>query len=208
MSGKFIAAAVVAALAGPSFASDAPTQRFGVIDPLADQGPEQHRAIDLAVGNGSITTVKTWTGHFSVKGKNYLYRLVGKSPDKGTSIVPVRIVAIKLTVPDGPRGVPVVFDAEDIVDHIVGSPLFTPSPTLGNQQFGDAMLRAEFPDADPHWHTLLVPSTGDVIEITAPAGTVTIKRAKSGKYFGFITDSSIINKPIGQYLRATGSPAR
>jgi hypothetical protein len=206
MSGKFIAAAVMAALAGPSFAADVPTQRFAVIDPLAGQGPEQHRALDLAVGSGRVTTVVTWTGRFSIKRKDYRYRFVGTSPDNGTLTVPVLIVAIKLTVPDGPKGVPIVFDASDVVSHIVTSPLFTPSPTLGNQQFGDAMLRAEFPNANPAWHTLLNPTTGDVIDITAPPGTVKIKRAKSGKYYGFITDNSIINNPIARYLHAARSP--
>lgn len=205
-TGKFIAAAVVAILAGPAFASDAPTRQFAVIDPLAGQSPEQRHALDLAVGAGRIATVKTWSRRFSIRGKDYHYRLVGKSPDRGALTIPVDLVAIKLTVPDGPGGRTIVFDASDVVGHIVASPLFTPSPTLGNRQFGDAMLRSEFPNASPDWHTLLNASTGNVIEIIAPPGTVKIRQAKSGKYFGFITDSSIVNKPIGAYLRAVGSP--
>ncbi len=156
MSGKFVAAAVVAVLAGPAFASDAPVHRFAVIDPLAGQSAEQHLALDLAIGQGGIATVKTWRGHFSIRGKDYHYRFVGKSPDHGALTVPVDLVAIKLTAcPTVSGGQTIVFDAGEIMGHIVASPLFAPSPTLGNQQFGDAMLRAEFPDANPDWHTLL-----------------------------------------------------
>ena len=203
---RLFAAAIAIAAATPALAADGAAPHYAVVDPLAGSGPEQHRAHDLAVGKGKITTVKTWSGHFSIKGKDYHYRFVGKSPDHGALTIPVDLVAIKLTVPDGPGGQTIVFEASDVVGHIVTSPLFTPSPTLGNQQFGDAMLRAEFPDANPDWHTLLNPSTGNVIEITAPPGTVKIKQAKSGKYYGFIMDSSIVNKPIGEYLRAVGSP--
>ncbi len=206
MAGRLLAAVAAVVIAVPALASGGASPHFAVVDPLAGSGPEQHRALDLAVGRGRIATVKTWSGHFSIRGKDYHYRFVGKSPDHGALTIPVDLVAIKLTVPDGPGGQTIVFDAGEIMGHVVASPLFTPSPTLGNRQFGDAMLRAEFPDANPAWHTLLSPSTGNVIEITAPAGTVKIKQAKSGKYYGFITDSTIVNKPIGEYLHAMGSP--
>lgn len=199
-----LAAAAALAVASPVLAAP----RFAVIDPLAGAGSALHRALGQAVDGGKIATVPTWTGSFSIKGKRYRFRFVGRPPDSRATRVPVELVAIRLTVPDGPGGRTIVFDASKIVDHIVGSPLFSPSPTYDGAEFGDAMLRAEFPDSDPRWRTILRPVLGGEIDVTAPPGTVKISQAKSGKYFGFIKDSSIVNKPIAAYLKAHGSPDR
>lgn len=150
-----------------------------------------------------LQTVPVWGHHFSIAGKPYKYVLVGAPPSaKTTTAIPALIVPIRLSVPDAGA----VFDATPIVPHILGSPLFAKSPANGNLQFADAMLRAEFPKARPGWHTLLAPSIGPTIEVAAPPGTVEITEAASGNLFGYIRDSSIVNKPIGRFMRENPQP--
>lgn len=199
-----LAAVAALAIASPGLAEP----RFTVVDPLAGGGPGDRRALADALDSGKIETIPTWTGAFPIKDKRYRFRLVGRPPDSSLTRIQVELVAIRLTVPDGPGGKTIVFDATGIMDHIVASPLFSASPTYDGAEFGDAMLRAEFPDSNPGWRTILEPVAGGEIAVAAPPGTVKIKQAKSGKYFGFIKDSSIVNKPIAAYLKAHGSHDR
>lgn len=180
-----------------AFPAAKPMPHTAVIDPL---GPEGRRMIAA----DALDTVPTWTRHFAIQGQDYHWRLVGRPPgSRATTSIPTIVVPIKLTVSGT---MPVVFDATPIVPHILSSPLFAPSLANGNRQFSDAMLRAEFPKAPRSWHTILAPSVGPTLEVTAPQDAVKITQTQSGKPFGTIKDSALVNRAIGDYMHASPMP--
>jgi hypothetical protein len=162
-----------------------------------------------AIDPDKVRTVPTWSRKFTIEDQRYGYRLVGQAPASATTSIPTVIVPIQLTVPDPTHlGPPIVFDATPIVPHIVASPLFSASLSGPDLQFSDAMLRAEFPDAPEGWHTLLAPEIGLTIDVTLPANTVVISRAANGNRFGFILDSTPIDRAISKFLHADPEPGR
>jgi hypothetical protein len=186
-------------------ASELPLSRHAIIDPLKSLTVQQRIDFDKTITARKIDTVPTWHRSFFIKGTQYHYRLVGAAPSAATTSIPVVIIPIRLTVPADTGG-ETVFDAAKIAPHITSSPLFTALPSGGDMQFGDGLLRANFPDAPAEWHTLLAPTIGPTLDITAPLGTVRLKHTKSGNPFGYIVDSSIVNKPISAYLKANPQP--
>jgi len=168
--------------------------RTTVIDPLS---PAERRVFDP----DKLTTVPTWSRPFSIEGQDYHYRIVGSRPRRGGTVaVPTVIVPIRLEVPDQSA----VFDATPIVAHILSSPLFAHGN--GHRQFADAMLHAEFPKAPRGWHTLLDAATGPTLDIVMPAGSVNITQSQSGKLFGFINNSKVVNDAIRDFAHANPAP--
>lgn len=170
---------------------------FAVIDPL---GHVARRSFDA----DKLATLPTWKRRFEIEGHSYSYRIVGAQPDSGTTTwVPTLIVPIRLVVPDQAA----VFDAAPIVAHIVSSPLFSRTLSVGQLQFADGMLRAEFPDAPRGWHTLLAPMAAPALEIVMPKHSVKVYQSQSGKLFGHIRDSHTVNLAIAHYMRKHPDPA-
>lgn len=217
---------MAAALSLPGFAS-ATDAHFNTPIPVEQMGgklnPGYHHPRDLdlatpadwdayraAIASGSLQTLPTWSGSFTISGQDYNYTLVGNAPTGAlTTVIPTVIVPIRLTVSDysvdGKH--PLVLDGTRAIASMLGSPIFQVSPyASGNLQFSDAMLRAEFPDAPARWHTTFSPSVAAPIDIVAPAGTVKVYKAASGKLMGVIVDGSIIdvggNSPISTWLRS------
>ncbi len=128
-------------------------------DLMARSAADQTR-MKAAQQAGTLQTLPYWQGSFSIEGKDYHYTILGGDPTLGgTTTIPAVIVPIRLTISDFSEDgkTPVVLDATPIVKDILNSPIFAKSDYItGNaQQFTDAMLRAEFPQAVANWHTHL-----------------------------------------------------
>jgi len=173
-------------------------------DLMARHTPEERNRILAAERAGTLTTLPHWQGSFSIHDKEYHYTIVGGDPAHAEpTTIPTVIVPIRLTVSDySEDGVnPLVLDATPIVRDILHSPIFEKSNYItGYQQFTDGMLRAEFPQAPPTWHTVLSPSVYSTVDVTAPPGAVHVFRAKSGKLLADIRDDSLIDDPIFQMI--------
>lgn len=170
-------------------------------DLLSQLTPQERQSILAASNSGTLQSLPHWQGSFSINGTNYNYTIVGGAPENG-GVTKIRtvIVPIKLTIPeysaDGKS--PIVLDATPIVPQIVASPIFQVSDYItGYQQFTDAMLRAEFPNAAAGWHTVLSPVVvGATLELTVPTGGATVFQSQSGNYLANILDDHVIDRPI------------
>src|SRR5579862_1426572 len=101
------------------------------------------------------------------------YTLVGRDPAQGgTTTIPVLLVPITLLF-DAKKtaGKPFIMDAAPDVPGVLRSPVFSKFtfPAGGNTQYGDAMLRATFPNVDG-WHTLLGKPEVTPVKIAIPTG--------------------------------------
>ena len=170
-------------------------------DLRARQSELQQRKMLAAAEAGTLQTLPYWQGSFSVLGRDYHYTIVGGDPSLGgTTTIPCVIVPIRLTIADysNDGASSVVLDATSSVRDILNSPIFKNSDyiTGPSQQFTDAMLHAEFPQAAANWHTILSPTVGATIDITVPKGKSQVYQAKSGKLLAVINDDSVIDDPI------------
>lgn len=184
----------------PSSAPQASLRQY----PAASQQPsslaarhtsqERERA-DAALAAGTLQTLPHWQGAYSIGSKRYHYTILGGSPAAGgTTAIKTLIVPVRLTISDFSEDgkVPLVLDATKVTGEILRSPIFQPSYyTTGFQQFCDAMLRAEFPEASAGWHTILAPSVGAPMDITVPTGDSQIFRSASGKLLAVVADNAI-----------------
>jgi hypothetical protein len=170
-------------------------------DVLATLTQEQRQNALSGLNSGSLQTLAHWQGSFVINGISYNYTIVGGAPETG-GVTKIRtvIIPIKLTIPDysADGKSPIVLDATPIVPQIIASPIFQVSDYLtGYQQFGDAMLRAEFPSAAAGWHTVLSPVvTGATLDLTVPPGGATVFQSQSGNYLANILDDHVIDRPI------------
>ena len=165
------------------------------------QSEFKERKMLAAAQAGTLQTLPYWQGSFSVLGRDYHYTIVGGDPSLGgITTIPCVIVPIRLTIADysNDDANSVVLDATSAVRDVLNSPIFRNSDyiTGPSQQFTDAMLHAEFPQAAATWHTILSPSVGATIDITVPKGKAQVYQAKSGKLLAVITDDRVIDDPI------------
>lgn len=165
------------------------------------QSDAVQRRMQAAAKDGTLQTLPYWQGSFSVLGREYHYTIVGGDPSLGgTTTIPTVIIPIRLTFADfsidGTN--PLVLDATPMARSILNSPIFKNSDYITGplQQFTDAMLRAEFPEAASDWHTILSPSVSATIDISVPTGASQVYQAKSGKLLAVITDDRVIDDPI------------
>ena len=116
--------------------------------------------------------------------------------------MPIRLTVSDYSV-DGKT--PVVFDGSKVMERVLDSPIFhTSTYGDGDRQFGDAMLRMEFPTAPASWSLTLSPSVGPVLDIVAPPGTVRVFKSNSGSLLAVVDDDTVIDGPIGKMLGAPG----
>ena len=170
-------------------------------DLRARQSELQQSRMLAAAQAGTLQTLPYWQGSFSILGRDYRYTIVGGDPTLGgTTTIPCVIVPIRLTIADysNDGASSVVLDATSAARDILNSPIFKNSDYITGpaQQFTDAMLRTEFPQAAATWHTILSPSVGATIDITVPKGKSQVYQAKSGKLLAVITDDRVIDDPI------------
>lgn len=174
--------------------------------PVFQYSAEERARIAAALQANSIQTLPYWQGAFTIAGKDYSYSILGGNPQNGgTSTIKTVIVPLRITVSDysidGSN--PLVFDATQAVPHILRSPIFQVSDYItGIQQFGDAMLHAEFPSAAAGWKTLLNAAVAPALDITVAPGGAQVYQAKSGALFANILDDSAIDKTILTMLQA------
>src|SRR5262249_24810211 len=164
---------------------------------------------DAALASGSLRTLPHWQATYSIGNKRYRYTILGGRPEAGgTTEIKTLIVPIRITISDfsDDGKSPLVLDANHIVGQILHSPIFRESNYItGFQQFGDAMLRAEFPLAAPDWHTVLTPSVAPTMDITVPAGGAQVLRAKSGKMLAVVRDK-FLDDPIFAVMQSGKFP--
>jgi hypothetical protein len=180
-----------------------PAELDGRIGPM-------HDALMRGIATGTLQSLPSWSQSFTIEGQSYSYTLLGTDPAAGaaTTVIPTILVPIRLTVPDFlVNGEPLVLDATPQMKDVENSPIFTASKfDTGNLQFADAMLHAEFPAAPKQWHLLFSPSVSPTIDVTAPAGAVTVYQAKSGKYLGVINNGAVLNKVFKDVLNTGSTP--
>jgi hypothetical protein len=164
---------------------------------------------DAALASGALQTLPHWQGAYRIGNKTYHYNTLGGSPAaSGTTRIKTLIVPVRLTISDFSEDgrAPLVLDATKVTDQILRSPIFQPSYYItGFQQFGDAMLRAEFPEASAGWHTILTPSVGEPMDITVPAGDSQIFRSATGKLLAVVSDNALDN-PIFAAMKSGKYP--
>jgi hypothetical protein len=169
------------------------------LDPLADLSAQERARISAGLNAGTLQTLPHWQGSFAINGTSYNYTIVGGDPQNGGATkVRTVIVPIKLTIPDysADGKNPIVLDATPIIPQIIASPIFQVSDYIsGYQQFTDAMLRTEFPNAAAGWHTVLSPVvTGATLDIIATPGSVTVFQSQSGNYLADVLDDHIFDR--------------
>ena len=161
----------------------------------ARHSAQERQKADAALSSGILQTLPHWQGSYSIGGKRYHYTILGGNPKAGgTTEIKTLIVPVRLTISDFSEDgkTPLVLDATKVTGQILRSPIFKSSDYItGFQQFGDAMLRAEFPESPSNWHTILTPSVGATMDIAVPAGASQVFRAKSGKLLAVIRDKAI-----------------
>jgi chitinase len=102
------------------------------------------------------------------------YVLVGRDPAQGgTTTIPTVLVPVTLSFEaKKTAGKSFVMDATPDIRRLLRSPVFSPFafPSGGTTQYGDALLRTTFPQAD-NWHTLLGPPEVKPVQIRVPVGS-------------------------------------
>lgn len=124
----------------------------------------------------STTPIPIWRGSFTLGGKQYIYRMVGTNPARGSAstTIPTQVLPIKVMMSDG-----VVLDATPLVADLEASPIYSDATfTSGTTQLADAMQRAEFWNKvrrkAPGYHLLLgTPTVRPAVTITVPASAGT-----------------------------------
>ena len=161
----------------------------------ARHSAEERQKADAALASGKLQSLPHWQGSYSIGDQRYHYNILGGNPKNGgTTEIKTLIVPIRLTISDFSENgkTPLLLDATKVTGQILRSPIFKASDYItGFQQFGDAMLRAEFPEAPANWHTILTPTVGSPMDITVPPGASQIFRAKSGKFLAVVKDEAI-----------------
>lgn len=136
----------------------------------------------LACGLGraqSGPAVPTFTGSYTVAGKQYRYTIAGRNPERGgTTTIATVLVPISLVfqASKSAAGHEAVMSAASDVSKVVNSPIFQKAPfATGKTQYGDALQRAEFytearsRTGAEAWHTLLSrPRITSVLRIQVP----------------------------------------
>jgi hypothetical protein len=172
--------------------------------------PVLDRAMRASRAAGTLQTLPSWSHSFAINGTTYSYTLLGTDPAQGpaVTVIPTLLVPFRITVSDYlVNGVPLVLDATPQMQDVINSPIFTAAKfDTGTQQFADAMLHAEFQQAPKGWHLLFAPSVAPTINVTSPAGAVTVQQAKNGKYLGIINNGNFLNKSIQEVLTKGSTP--
>jgi hypothetical protein len=142
-------------------------------------------------------TVDFWSGHATVDNVTYTFDIVGDDPALGrSSTIVVDIVPVNVTVAGK------TFKGADIVDQVLGSPVFAnnaysstaaastaamgrgPGGALsaGNDgvQMLDAAMRSQFNKVGTGYHVLLSPSVHKPVEITVPSSVATTLTSRGG----------------------------
>lgn len=148
-------------------------------------------SLSICFAQGTVPTfVDQVNGH--------AYTLVGKSPQGGgsTSIRTV-LVPVTLSIAGG-----AVMNAAPDVPEVLRSPVFSRFAfphSAGETQYGDALLRATFPQA-PGWHTLFAQPSVRPLHIDVPAvdGYLLTSHRSGGQLA--VVDADFVQKQIMQQL--------
>jgi hypothetical protein len=178
----------------------------------ARHSAQEREKADAALASGTLQTLPHWQGSYAIGDKRYHYNILGGNPKAGgTTEIKTLIVPVRLTISDFSENgkTPLLLDATKVTEQILRSPIFKASDYItGFQQFGDAMLRAEFPEAAADWHTILTPAVGAPMDITVPAGASQVYRAKSGKLLAIVDDKTIDDPIFAAMKSGTYSPGQ
>lgn len=126
------------------------------------------------------------------------YTLAGRDPSMGgTTKIPTVVVPVVLSF-ESEKHAATPIDATKDVAALLRSPVFSlfPFSGPGRLQYGDAMLRATFPNAR-NWHTILArPEVKKTIHITVPrASGYVLTSKKSGRSMG-IADLEYVQREV------------
>jgi chitinase len=118
------------------------------------------------------------------------YVLVGRDPvPGGTTTIPTVLAPVTLSFEaKKTAGKSFVLDATPDIRRLLRSPVFSPFafPSGGATQYGDALLRTTFPQAES-WHTLLGPPEVKPVRIRVPVGYgYVLTSKKTGRSFAVL----------------------
>jgi chitinase len=163
----------------------------------------------LAKDQPSVAAVNfpTFTGSFKAGGKEYTYRLAGRSPQLGgTTTIPTVLVPLSLRFDayTNKAGNTLVMSAAADVPRVVASPIFQEFGfATGDTQYGDAVERAEFyPEAvAKRWHTLLgQPRITPPLRIEIPAADGYVLSSKAVGNSLAVVDLEFVQKELFKNL--------
>jgi hypothetical protein len=156
-----------------------------------------HSSGDAHHPNVGARTVDFWSGEATVDNVTYTYSMVGADPATGkSSTIVVDIVPVNVTVAAR------TFSGSDIVDQVIGSPVFadnnysataaasTASMGRGNGgalsagndgvQLLDAMMRSQFNKVGTGYHLFLSPQVHKPVAMTVPSSFATTLTSRGG----------------------------
>ena len=184
MLSRFKIASVLLAFALFPFAAQAADSAvrpmFGVLPPHGNVHPQVH----FPAGS----TLTTWTGTISYKGKNYSFSMVGTNPatTNTTTTIPVYIIPIKMVY--GSSNGNMTFDPNtntangvSITQNLLNAPLFNAtdwkwgSLDMGTTQYEDAFQRGTF------WSDIQTNSSYHVLlatPVVLSEETITVSRSQ------------------------------
>ena len=148
--------------------------------------------IQPAAAQGTVPIFQRTLGQSS-------YTLLGRDPAEGqTTTIPTVLVPLALSFEARQiAGKPFVMDAAPDVSRILASPIFSkfPFPAGSETQYGDALLRATFPNVRS-WHTLLRRPQTQPLRITIPLGSGYVLTSKRSGRSLAVVDLDFLKKEL------------
>lgn len=150
---------------------------------LLDNAAKQGKVLDAAAA--AAANITHWGSTISWGGHNYQFTMLGRNPAGGssTTVIPVYVIPVKITLPDGSVWDPAAVQVTKGVNAIgatVNSPIFANttwmngSVNLGNTQYTDAFQRGSWwkyvSTTAPDYHILFQPVVQPEVDWQVPAG--------------------------------------
>jgi len=150
---------------------------------LLDKAAKAGQAPDVAAQ--SAATITHWSSSISWGGHNYQFSMLGRNPADGssTTVIPVCVIPVKITLPDGSVWDPAAVQVKkgvNAIDATVNSPIFgnttwmNGSVNLGDTQYIDAFQRGSWwkyvSTTASAYHVLFQAVVQPEVDWTAPAG--------------------------------------
>ncbi len=146
-------------------------------------------------------TIPTFTGTFTSGGQSYTYTMVGQKPESGvTTTIPTVVVPVSLSFGSREFGSRGLMNARPLVRKLLHSPVFRPTAfPNGKTQYGDALLRAEFPVNN--WHTLLSqPTVAAPVRVDIPIADGYLLHSRRTRKSLAVVDLDFVQKQILTHL--------
>ncbi|HEX4168228.1 MAG TPA: chitinase [Bryobacteraceae bacterium] len=158
----------------------------------------------------NIRTVPTFSGSFTLEGKQYSYTIAGAKPESGgATTIPVVLVPLSLSFEAGGRtGKHQIVAADREISALRQSPLFESYAfATGHTQYGDAIERAQFrKNAGNDWRTLLgSPRVVKPVQINVPAANGYVLHSRRTGRSLAIADLDYVQQQLFESMATIGA---